>query len=157
VIVVVTIGLASCSPEGDVTGSTNKCASDSFPSYNPKVLEQCVAACIKCEHGTTITCTFQIARRRASGAAASNRKSLKRNRRRRRRSHTSRVNPSPPPLRARGVDSHRSARSYGVARQRDGSRPNSLGWLRRAFSPAFRAGSLYPLAPGCRRSWRGEV
>src|ERR1700692_4658188 len=28
--------------------------------------------------------------------------------------------------------------------------------LRRAFSPAFRAGSLYPLARGCRRSWRGE-
>src|ERR1700681_1056785 len=29
--------------------------------------------------------------------------------------------------------------------------------LRRAFTPAFRAGSLYPLARGCRRSWRGEV
>src|ERR1019366_6521435 len=28
--------------------------------------------------------------------------------------------------------------------------------LRRAFSPAFRAGSLYPLAGGCRRIWRGE-
>src|SRR6202790_3328365 len=32
-----------------------------------------------------------------------------------------------------------------------------LGGLRRAFSPAFRAGSLYPLARGCRRIWRGEV
>jgi hypothetical protein len=49
----------------------------------------------------------------------------------------------------------RSARCYGVARQREGSRQNSIG-LRRAFSPAFRAGSLYPLARGCRRSWRGE-
>jgi hypothetical protein len=49
-----------------------------------------------------------------------------------------------------------SARCYGVARQRDGSRQNGIGWLRRAFSPAFRAGSLYPLARGCRRSWRGE-
>src|ERR1700692_949652 len=49
-----------------------------------------------------------------------------------------------------------SARCYGVARQREGSRPNGIGGLRRAFSPAFRAGSLYPLARGCRRSWRGE-
>src|SRR5258706_566198 len=30
-----------------------------------------------------------------------------------------------------------------------------LGGLRRAFAPAFRAGSLYPLARGCRRLWRG--
>jgi hypothetical protein len=28
--------------------------------------------------------------------------------------------------------------------------------LGRALTPAFRAGSLYPLARGCRRSWRGE-
>ena len=26
----------------------------------------------------------------------------------------------------------------------------------RALTPAFRAGSLYPLARGCRRIWRGE-
>src|SRR5258706_121024 len=38
-------------------------------------------------------------------------------------------------------------------------RPDRTSWpggLRRAFSPAFRAGSLYPLARGCRRIWRGE-
>src|SRR6266566_4488115 len=35
-------------------------------------------------------------------------------------------------------------------------RTSWLGGLRRAFSPAFRAGSLYPLARGCRRIWRGE-
>src|SRR6266699_2847499 len=37
-------------------------------------------------------------------------------------------------------------------------RPDRTSWpggLRRAFSPAFRAGSLYPLARGCRRIWRG--
>src|SRR5258708_11783479 len=34
-------------------------------------------------------------------------------------------------------------------------RTSWLGGLRRAFSPAFRAGSLYPLARGCRRIWRG--
>ena len=32
-----------------------------------------------------------------------------------------------------------------------------MRFLRRAFSPAFRAGSLYPLARGGRRIWRGEV
>src|SRR5258705_40170 len=31
-------------------------------------------------------------------------------------------------------------------------RTSWLGGLRRAFSPAFRAGSLYPLARGCRRN-----
>src|SRR5713226_7193619 len=35
-------------------------------------------------------------------------------------------------------------------------RTSWLGGLRRAFSPAFRAGSLYPLARGRRRIWRGE-
>src|SRR6266849_2281795 len=39
-----------------------------------------------------------------------------------------------------------SAGCYGVARHREGSRQNSRRGLRRAFSPAFRAGSLYPLA-----------
>src|ERR1700688_1177786 len=33
----------------------------------------------------------------------------------------------------------------------------ALARLRRAFTPAFRAGSLYPLARGGRTSWRGEV
>ena len=55
--VIVAMGISSCSPEGDASGHTNKCATDSFPSYNPKVLQQCVAACIKCENGTTTTCS----------------------------------------------------------------------------------------------------
>src|ERR1700682_2017867 len=37
-----------------------------------------------------------------------------------------------------------------------GVAPKRHRGLRRAFSPAFRAGSLYPLARGCRRSWRGQ-
>src|ERR1700722_19011991 len=41
-----------------------------------------------------------------------------------------------------------SARCYGVARPREGSRPNSIGGLGRALTPAFRAGSLYPLILG---------
>ena len=37
-----------------------------------------------------------------------------------------------------------------------GVAPNQHRGLRRSFSPAFRAGSLYPLARGCRTIWRGE-
>src|SRR5450631_1896834 len=37
-----------------------------------------------------------------------------------------------------------------------GVAPKQHRGLRRAFSPAFRAGSLYPLARGCRTSWRRE-
>src|ERR1700719_4228765 len=37
-----------------------------------------------------------------------------------------------------------------------GVAPKQHRGLRRAFTPAFRAGSLYPLARGCRRIWRGE-
>jgi hypothetical protein len=49
--------LVSCSPASDVTGSTNKCESDLFPSYNSKDLRQCVSACIKCQNGVTTTCS----------------------------------------------------------------------------------------------------
>src|SRR5674476_957884 len=49
-----------------------------------------------------------------------------------------------------------SARCYGVARQREGSRQNSIGAPACFLSGIFRAGSLYPLARGCRRIWRGE-
>jgi hypothetical protein len=54
---VISLMVASCSPDAEVTGSTSKCATDLYPSYNPKVLNQCVAACIKCDHGTTTTCS----------------------------------------------------------------------------------------------------
>ena len=47
-----------------------------------------------------------------------------------------------------------SARCYGVARPREGSRLNSIG-LGRAFTPAFRAGLLQsPACVGCRRICR---
>lgn len=44
--------LGACSRENDVTGTTNQCAA----SYGEKKFDQCVAACIKCEHGVTTTC-----------------------------------------------------------------------------------------------------
>ncbi len=58
-VVLLPIGLllVSCNPEGDVTGSTNACATKLYPSYNPKVRDQCVDVCIKCDHGNTVTCS----------------------------------------------------------------------------------------------------
>ena len=49
--------VTSCSPEQDATGTINRCATDLYPSYNPKLMEQCVAVCKKCDHGVTTTCT----------------------------------------------------------------------------------------------------
>jgi hypothetical protein len=49
--------VASCWPEEETTASIGKCATDPTYSFNPRVLEQCVAACRKCDHGTTTTCT----------------------------------------------------------------------------------------------------
>jgi hypothetical protein len=55
-LVVLVVLVASCSPDSDVTGTTNKCAANLFPAYNPKDFKQCVAACIKCDNGVTTTC-----------------------------------------------------------------------------------------------------
>jgi hypothetical protein len=49
--------LGSCSPESDTTGTISSCVKDLFPTYNPKIMDQCVNACKKCERGTTTTCT----------------------------------------------------------------------------------------------------
>jgi hypothetical protein len=46
--------VVSCSP-GE-TEATNKCATDIYPSYKPKVLEQCMDVCMKCERGVVTTC-----------------------------------------------------------------------------------------------------
>jgi hypothetical protein len=40
--VLIVITFAACSPDAEMTGSTNKCAADLYPSYNPKLLNQCV-------------------------------------------------------------------------------------------------------------------
>ena len=51
------LAVVSCGPEQETTGSLGKCANELFTSYNPKSLDQCVAACRTCDHGTTTTCT----------------------------------------------------------------------------------------------------
>ena len=48
--------LAGCSPDPATTGSVSRCVAENFPKYNPKDRDQCIAACIKCEHGVTTTC-----------------------------------------------------------------------------------------------------
>jgi hypothetical protein len=58
VLIAAALVMVSCSPEEEVTGSIhNKCATDLYPSYNRKALDQCVAVCIKCDHGNTTTCS----------------------------------------------------------------------------------------------------
>jgi hypothetical protein len=57
--VLLPIGLliAACTPDGDVTGTTNSCIAKLYSSYNRMIFDQCVAACTQCERGTTTTCT----------------------------------------------------------------------------------------------------
>jgi hypothetical protein len=49
--------LVSCNQEPDATSSLDDCARNLFPSYNPKVYDQCVAVCKACQRGITTTCT----------------------------------------------------------------------------------------------------
>jgi len=56
-LAILTFALAACSPDGGATGSVNKCATELFPAFNPKIMDQCVPVCKKCDHGTTATCT----------------------------------------------------------------------------------------------------
>ena len=49
--------LSGCWSDPEVTGSTNSCAANLYSQYNPKVMDQCVNACIKCDRGNVTTCT----------------------------------------------------------------------------------------------------
>lgn len=53
-VLVLAFVVGACSPEGDTTGAISSCAQDLFPAYNPKDLDQCVAACIAAI-GTIVT------------------------------------------------------------------------------------------------------
>ena len=58
VLIATALVMISCTPDDEVTGSIhNKCASDLYPSYNSKALDQCMAVCIRCDHGTRATCS----------------------------------------------------------------------------------------------------
>jgi len=47
--------LAACSPD-PTPDSVARCITTNFPSHNPRDREQCIAACIKCKNGVTVTC-----------------------------------------------------------------------------------------------------
>ena len=55
VLIAAVSGVVSCSPADKE--ATNQCATNIYPSYNPKVLEQCMDVCIKCGHGVITTCS----------------------------------------------------------------------------------------------------
>jgi hypothetical protein len=57
VLVAMAFVVAACSPEGDQAGYVNSCAANLYRSYNPMVLDQCVSACTRCDHGTAATCS----------------------------------------------------------------------------------------------------
>ena len=57
VAVLLALTLAACSPEAEVSDSTNKCVTNLYPSYNSKLLDQCMDVCIKCKRGNTTTCS----------------------------------------------------------------------------------------------------
>jgi hypothetical protein len=48
---------AACNQEQEVTGSTPVCPMRNASSFNPRDMNQCVAACKSCDHGNTVTCT----------------------------------------------------------------------------------------------------
>ncbi len=52
--------MLSCRPDQqpETTGSTpNACVSNLYANYNPMDMEQCVNACMRCEHGVATTCS----------------------------------------------------------------------------------------------------
>ena len=48
--------LAACSQDSE-SDPNIACKLQQIPNYNPKNMNQCVAACIACEKGLTTTCT----------------------------------------------------------------------------------------------------
>ena len=57
VLAVAALILTGCWSEPEVTGSTSGCATYLYPNFNPKIMDQCVNACIKCDRGNITTCT----------------------------------------------------------------------------------------------------
>ena len=56
-VLILALMAAACNQEQDITGSTAACPVRNYSSYNPRDMNQCVAACKACDHGNTVTCT----------------------------------------------------------------------------------------------------
>jgi hypothetical protein len=56
VVFVFAFGLVGCR-DNQVVGAENACAEQLYSSYDPKILDQCVNVCIKCNRGVMTTCS----------------------------------------------------------------------------------------------------
>ncbi|MCK1390847.1 hypothetical protein [Bradyrhizobium sp. 1] len=56
-VLILALMTAACNQEQDITGSTAACLARNYSAYNPRDMNQCVAACKSCGHGNTVTCT----------------------------------------------------------------------------------------------------
>jgi hypothetical protein len=57
VLITIALILSGCWSDPEVTGTTNKCATDLYPKFNAKIMAQCVDVCIRCDRGSVTTCT----------------------------------------------------------------------------------------------------
>jgi hypothetical protein len=57
VVMSLALMVSACNQADEPPGPNNACARAVFPSFNPKVFDQCVAVCKQCEKGVTVTCT----------------------------------------------------------------------------------------------------
>jgi hypothetical protein len=57
VLAAIAFALSGCGPEPEVTRAPNECVVNLFPTYDAKVMAQCVDVCRKCDHGTPTSCT----------------------------------------------------------------------------------------------------
>jgi hypothetical protein len=58
VLLAAALVVSSCTPDEEVTGTIHgRCATNLYSPFNPKSLEQCMAVCIKCDHGNKVTCS----------------------------------------------------------------------------------------------------
>ena len=51
------IGACSQEQEPEQTASIDECAHNLYASFNPKIYDQCVDVCKRCQRGITTTCT----------------------------------------------------------------------------------------------------
>jgi hypothetical protein len=56
-LIVASLAVVACKPEAADTKDEQTCISDFFPKYVETNLEQCMAVCKKCRHGSTATCS----------------------------------------------------------------------------------------------------
>jgi hypothetical protein len=56
-IIFLALFAGACDQDVGVTGSTNSCATNLYPTLDRKNMSQCVDVCLQCERGTQATCS----------------------------------------------------------------------------------------------------